>query len=237
MFYLVGLGLDLDCCNRGTEKLVSSADSVYIENYTVEFPYDLKDLEKKFGKALILADRNSVESLKVIEEADKKNVVLLVYGSPLTATTHITLLQEAKKRSIDYKIIFNASIFDAVAETGLQLYKFGKIVSMPGFEANSYIDVVKENESINAHTLILIDIGMSFSEALEKLKKDSKRKGLSLGKVVICSRLGTKNSKILWDEVKNLESADIKNPFCLIIPGKLHFVEEEFLGVFDFINV
>ena len=229
MFYLVGLGLDIDCWNRETEELVGSADSVYIENYTVEFPYDLKDLEKKFGKVLILADRDGVESLKVLEDADKKDVVLLVYGSPLTATTHITLLQEAKKRGIDYKVIFNASIFDAVAETGLQLYKFGKIASMPGFEADSYIDIIKENEGIGAHTLILVDIGMSFGDALEKLKKDSKKNGISLEKIIVCSRLGTKCSRILWDEIKKLGNESIGNPFCFIIPGKLHFVEEEFL--------
>ncbi|MBU2615707.1 MAG: diphthine synthase [Nanoarchaeota archaeon] len=230
MFHLIGLGLGARSFSIETKEIISKSDKIYIENYTVEFPYDLEGLEKKFGKAMILADRNIVESLKVLEDADKKDVVLLVYGSPLTATTHITLLQEAKKRSIDYKVIFNASIFDAVAETGLQLYKFGKIASMPGFEADSYIDVIKENLGINAHTLILVDIGMKFNEALEKLKKDSKRKGLSLGKIVICSRLGTKNSRILWYDVEKLKNEKIDTPFCFIILGKLHFVEEEFLN-------
>jgi len=58
----------------------------------------------------------------------------------LTATTHISLIEEAKRCGVKYKIIYNASILDAVAETGLQLYKFGKVTSMPN--GKSFLQIV-----------------------------------------------------------------------------------------------
>ncbi|MDP3986683.1 MAG: diphthine synthase [Nanoarchaeota archaeon] len=229
MFYLIGLGLDLESHGEDVKEIVSQADKVYLENYTVEFPYDIKKLENQLGREIVPAGREFVETFKVLEGAGDKDTVLLVYGSPLTATTHISLIQEAKEKNIDYKVIYNASILDAVAETGLQLYKFGKIASMPGFEADSYVDIVKENFSINAHTLILVDIGMSFKDALEKLEKDLQNKDQEVGKILICSRLGAEKSQIFYDDLDSLRGKVIAEPFCFIIPGRLHFLEEEFL--------
>jgi len=148
------------------------------------------------------------------------------------ATTHITILGEAKKRKIKVEVIHNASIFDAVAETGLQLYKFGKITSIPDFEAESFIKTIKDNLGIGAHSLILIDIGMKTSEAFEKLEKTAKNHKVKLNKIVVCSRLGTKDSKIYYNNLKELKNKNLKKPFCIIIPGKMHFMEKEVLEDF-----
>ena len=119
-----------------------------------------------------------MKSLEIVDEAKKMDVALLVYGSPLTATTHITLIQEALASGVKYRIINNASILDAVAETGFQLYKFGKITSMPywkkSYEPDSFMEVVKENQSIKAHSLILIDINMNIDKTIEQLEKAAK---------------------------------------------------------------
>ena len=199
-------------------------------------PYSVKELEKKLRKKIISADREFVEGFKVLEGAKKTNIALLVYGSPLTATTHISLIQETKKRKIKCKIINSASILDAVAETGLQIYKFGKTASMPawqpskGFTPDSFIDVIKENQKINAHTLLLVDIGLKFQNAIEQLLKSCKDK-IKIEKIVICSRLGTKNSKVVYKNIDELKTINnIKEPYCIIIPGKLHFMEREILG-------
>ena len=77
--------------------------------------------------------------------------------------------------------------------------------------------------------LILIDIGLGFSDALTKLEKDSKNKKIKIGKLIVCSRLGTFESKIFYDTLENLKSKKLKAPFCIIIPSELHFVEKEFL--------
>jgi diphthine synthase len=161
---------------------------------------------------------------------------LLIYGSPLTATTHITLIQEAEKNKIKHEIIYNASVFDAIAETGLQIYKFGKITSMPKWQKNftpkSFMEVVKQNLEIDAHSLILIDIGLELRNAIEELEESAKEYNLKLDKIVICSRLGTKDKKIIYDKIENLKNKEIKKPYCIIIPSKLHFVEKEVLEKF-----
>lgn len=223
MLYLIGLGLNVAGISQQGLEAVNRCEKVYLEFYTVNFPYSKEELEKILGKEVILADRDFVESLKIVEEAKNADVALLIYGSPLTATTHISLLQEAKKQNIEVKIIHNASIFDAVAETGLQIYKFGKTSSIPDFKAESFIEVIKENLSIGAHSLILIDIGIGFEHALERLRN------ISIDKLVVCSALGTHDSRIYYGTLKELKTKKVKKPFCFIVPGKLHFVEEEVL--------
>ena len=233
MLYLIGLGLNEKGYSREAYDLISKADKIYLETYTVDFPYKIKSLEKQFkGKKFILVDRNFVESMEFLKEAKKKNVALLIYGSPLTATTHISIIQEARKNKVKYEIIYNASILDALAETGLQIYKFGKTASMPGFEADSFISIIKENQKINAHSLILIDIGLEFKDAISKLEKIAKRKKLKISKLVICQSLGTKNQKIFYMMINELKNKKIKKPYCIIIPNKLHFIEEKVLEMF-----
>ena len=112
MLYLIGLGLNKDGISSFGLAMAKKCKKVYLENYTVDFPYTKHQLEEVIGKKIIDADRDFVESLEIIDEAAKLDVGLLVYGSPLTATTHITLLQEAKKSGVRTKIIYNASVFD-----------------------------------------------------------------------------------------------------------------------------
>lgn len=238
MLYLIGLGLNFDSISkRGLEK-VKKCKKVYLESYTVDFPYSKNKLEEVIGKKIISADRSFVEGLSLIDEAAKKDVALLVYGSPLTATTHITLLDEAKKSRVKIKIIYNASIFDAVAGTGLQLYKFGKIASMPmwdekkSYKPDSFMELVKENQSIGAHSLILTDIGLKFPQAIKQLKSAAKENSIKLGKIVICQILGTRQSKILYRNIEEAEEYNVGLPYCIIIPGKLHFMEKEILDHF-----
>lgn len=235
MLYLIGLGLNRRGFSKEALDAVSASDKIYMESYTVEFPYSKKDLAKELGvKEITLADRNFVESgEEMILESKKKDIALLVYGSPLTATTHISLIEEAKKKKAKIKIIYAASVFDAVAETGLQLYKFGKIASMPKFPAESYLDIVEANRRIKAHSLILVDIGMTSKEAVKRLADDCESKKIKPAKVVVCSRLGTKDSKIAYGSLSELENQKIKAPFCFIIPGEMHFFEKEVLENFN----
>ena len=238
MLYLIGLGLSENSVSREGIEAIKKCKKVYLENYTVGFPYALGELEKSLGlkKKILPADRDFVESLRIVDESDNEAVALLIYGSPLTATTHISITEECKKRNVEYRIIYNASVIDAVASTGLQLYKFGKITSMPkwdpgkSFTPDSFMEIVKENAKSGAHSLILIDIGLEFSKAIEELKKSAKKHQFRTGNLVACSRLGTKEEKILYGKSESfLDVGEIKEPFCLIIPGKMHFFEEESL--------
>ncbi len=238
MLYLIGLGLNYDGISTYGLKAVKKCKKVYLESYTVNFPYNMQQLEEVIGKKVKPANRKLIESLELVDMAEKQDVALLVYGSPLTATTHITLIDEAKKSGIRTKVIHSASILDAVAETGLQLYKFGKVASMPkwnskkGFTPNSFMDVIKENKSINAHSLILIDIDLPFKDAIKQLKASAEKHKVKFGKILICQSLGTRYKKILYRSIGEVEDYNIKAPYCIIIPGKLHFTEKGFLENF-----
>ncbi len=209
MLYIIGLGLNVDGISKFGLQVVKRCKRVYLENYTVDFPYSEGELRETLGKKIISANREKVESLEIVDEAKKMDVALLVYGSPLTATTHISLIQEAKRLGLRYKIIYSASIFDAVAETGLQLYKFGKITSMPAwkksYEPDSFMEIVKENQSIKSHSLILVDIGLDFQDALHQLKQSAEKYKIKLKKVLVCQALGTKNRKISYKNIDDLE--------------------------------
>jgi len=234
MLYIIGLGLNVDGISKFGLQVVKRCKRVYLENYTVDFPYSEGELREVLGKKFVLANREFVESLELVDEARKSDIVLLVYGSPLTATTHISLIEEAKKCGVKYKIIYNASILDAVAETGLQLYKFGKVASMPkwekSFSPDSFMKIVQENQSMKAHSLILIDIGLEFQDALNQLKISAEKNKINLKEIILCQRLGTKGQKISYKTIKEFEKyEDVKKPYCIVIPSKLHFVEQEVL--------
>ena len=234
MLYIIGLGLNSDGISKFGLEAVKKCKKIYIENYTVDFPYSMGELGEVIGKKIIPADREFVESLKIVDEARKMDIALLVYGSPLTATTHITLMQEAKASEVKCKIIYNASILDAVGETGLQIYKFGKIASMPAwkknYEPDSFMQISQENLSMKAHTLILMDIGLEFPDALKQLEIAAKKYKIPLKKIIVCQCLGTRHRKIFYKEVYEFkEFTNVLKPYCIIIPSKLHFLEKEML--------
>lgn len=225
-FYLIGLGLTTRGISLHGKKILKNCKNIYLENYTVDFPYTKKELEKELKIKVTDANREFVESEEIINEAKKQDTVLLVYGSPLSATTHISLINKAIKEKVKYKILHAGSVIDAVAETGLQIYKFGKTASLPKYQKNfaptSFIDIIKENQKINAHTLLLIDIGLKFEDARTQLKQTN----FKFEKLIVCSNLGVK-SKVHFNKIEKIEK--IKPPYCIIIPAKMSEIEKESL--------
>ena len=237
MLYLIGLGLNKYGISSEGLETAKKCKKLYLETYTVDFNYGVGDLERLIGKPIALADRTLVEGCSIVDEAKKKDVALLIYGSPLTATTHITLIQEAIACGVKYKVIYAGSVFDGVAETGLQFYKFGKVASMPewkkSFEPTSFMEIVKENQSIGAHSLILIDIGLDFDYAFKQLKKSIQIEKVKVENLVVCQNLGSKHSKIFYGSLEDFEEFNgVRKPYCIIIPEKMHFVEEEMLETY-----
>lgn len=233
MLYLIGLGLNEKGISLEGLEAVKKCRKVYLEGYTVDFPYPAVKLEKVIKKKAIKLNRADVESSRLVKEAKKGKVALLVYGSPLFATTHISLLMDCEKAKVKTKIIYSASVFDAVSEIGLQIYKFGKTASMPrwqkNFEPDSFLDYIIENKKINAHSLILADIGLSFEKAFLQLEEAIKRKEgeIKLNRILVCSNLGNENSDIFYGTLSELKRKKIKVPFCFIVPADMHFVEKE----------
>lgn len=70
------------------------------------------------------------------------------------------MVVRARKLDIPVKVVHNASIMNAVAACGLQLYHFGETVSIPLWEGDwrptSFIDKVVKNRRNGLHTLCLL---------------------------------------------------------------------------------
>lgn len=247
-FVLVGLGLydEKGVSLKGLEE-VKSADRVFIELYTSLLPaFSIESFEAVSGRRLQRVSRRELEDESgrvILREAEKGRVVLLVPGDPLIATTHVALRLEAEKRGIKTRVVHGASIISAVMGlSGLHNYKFGKSVTVPfpeNFSETPY-EVIRENFSLNLHTLCLLDINaeerryLSIKEALEMLLKveAKKKRGLITDErlAVGIARAGSPNPTVKADFVKELLNYDFGDPpYTLIFPGKLHFMEAEAL--------
>lgn len=244
--YLIGIGLsdEKDISVRGLET-VRSCDLVYLESYSSLLNCSIPDLERFYGKKIVAADRKLVEqSEEILAAAAVKNVALLVIGDPWGATTHIDIMLRCRAKNIPFKVINNASIITAVGITGLQIYKFGKTTSVPypdkNFRPETAYEVINQNRLLGLHTLLLLDIrpdlgkSMTVPEAIDILLEIESRKQQQAFTpetfCVGCARVGSDDFIIKAAAAKDLKKLDFgKQPHCLIVPGELHFVEEDAL--------
>jgi len=241
MLYLISLGLSKEDISIKAIEAAKQCEILYFENYTSVYPNSMDDLKNIFKKEIVKARREDMEnnSLKIIEESKKNNIGILIIGDCLSATTHISLIIEARKNNVEVKLIHSSSILNVVAETGLSLYNFGKVSSLPFNHDNvtSVIENIKLNRKSNLHSLILLDLDpvneifVSINDALFYLEKNGFKEK---EKVIACSQLGF-NSTIKYGSINVLKKIRFeKFPQCLIIPAKkLHFVEEEYINFFE----
>ena len=244
--YLIGIGLndEKDISVRGLE-IIRNCDAIYLESYSSLLNCSIPDLERFYGKKIVAADRKLVEqSEEILDAAARGNAALLVIGDPWGATTHIDIMLRCRAKGIQFKVINNASIITAVGITGLQIYKFGKTTSVPypdkNFRPETSYEVVNQNKLLGLHTLLLLDIRpdlgkfMTIAEAIGILLEIESRKHqvtftpetLCVG----CARIGSDDFVIRTAAAKDLKKMDFgRQPHCLIVPGELHFVEEEAL--------
>jgi len=240
--HLIGLGMhdEKDITLKGLET-IKKCDYVYLEIYTSLIDSSLEKLEELYGKKIIIADRDMVEKEdnEILEKAKDHEVALLIKGDIFVATTHMDLVLRAQRMGIKIYYVFNASILTAVGAIGLELYKFGKITSIP-FEnehVRGPIDIFEKNYENNMHTLFLLDLDplgnkfLNVNEAAKYLIKNGVSEDtLSIG----CSHLGSRAAEIKTRTLKELKKENFeKYPQSLIIPAKdLHFIEEEAINRF-----
>jgi diphthine synthase len=164
-FHIISLGLgdEKDVTVRGLE-LIKKSKRVFLEAYTAILGIGVERLEEFYGCKITVADRKMVEqrSDELLADAETEDIAFLVVGDAFAATTHHDLFLRAAERKITVKVVHNASIMNAVACCGLQLYSFGQTVSIPYFDGawrpESFYDKIKANRSIGLHTLALLDI-------------------------------------------------------------------------------
>src|SRR3990167_6217603 len=124
-----------------------------------------------YNRKIIRAHRDLVENKveqTILHDAKTKKVVFLVIGDIFGATTHVDLVTRAKQENIKVGYIHNTSILTAIGETGLELYKFGKVTSIPFDNHNvetPYL-VLKNNRETGMHTLFLLDLKPDKNEFL-----------------------------------------------------------------------
>ena len=121
MLWFTGLGVSgTNSISVETKKILSDADIVYLDQFTS--PISKSEFEKisqlikgqlKIGKRWIIED-----GAEILKNAKKKNVVLLSYGDPYVATTHI----ELRTRAISEKIKTNPT--DMIAIVKSKTHKF-----------------------------------------------------------------------------------------------------------------
>ncbi len=230
---IIGLGLSgtKDITVKGLES-IKKCNILYLENYTSQFHATKEELETLYGKKIQLADRAFTETQtnKILQEAKEKNVAFLVIGAPFSATTHIELFFAAKKRDIFVEVVENASVLTAIGITGLSLYKFGRTTTIPlqHEHITSPYEVILNNKKNKLHTLCLLDIQgkklMTAREGLDYLIRCGLNKD---ERVVGCGALGSPDVEITVEKANDIHIK--KFPQCLIIPGELHFKEEEAL--------
>lgn len=232
MLALVGVGLrDGDVSVAGAE-FVKKAAFVLAERYTS--PVD--DTIFELGVEVELLERADLEerAADIIELARANDVAILVPGDPLVATTHVSILLEAEKAKVPVEVFHASSVLTAVAETGLQCYKFGRTVSLPWEAKESAYQYVKDNLSLGLHTLVLLDVSpaMKVTDAVRKLweLEELRGEGFFAGNtpLLACSQLGTPQRKMVYARMDKLSDFGAP-PYCLIVPGELHFLEEEAL--------
>ncbi len=245
MLYIIGIGLKPKHLSLEALEVAKNCAAVFLETYTSKYSEGtIEELSKIIDRRIVQLKREQVENSELIlSQANKENIALLVFGNPMTATTHIQLLIDAKKEGIKTEVIPCVSISDYLGKTGLSSYRFGRTATIVLPEENyapeSFYDQIAENKKNNLHSLCLLDIKedgrlMSVNEALAVLEKIEKKKGNNLIKesvlVVLCGA-GNRNEIIKagnFNEIKR-SGYDVF-PQSLIVCAKLNEKEKEALS-------
>ena len=250
MLYLIGIGFDEKDLSIKSLEILRKCNYIFIERYTSIATFNLEELKKIIGKEILEVSRKDLEenSNRIIELAEKNDVAILVIGDPLVATTHIALCLEAIKRGVKYKIIHAASIINCILNTGISIYKIGKILTIPLKEKfskplKSIYDWIKYNKEKNLHTILLLDVDiesnkyLTVKEALEYLLEMEKEFSENVINeedfIVVISRGCMEDERIIFGKIKEIIHLDIKLPATLIyLSEKLSSIEIEFLSQF-----
>ncbi|MCD6503133.1 MAG: diphthine synthase [Euryarchaeota archaeon] len=246
--YLIGLGLcdERDLTIRALEVLREEVSEVYIELYTARPKgLNVQNLERLIEKKVNVLSRELVESNYLLNRAKEKNIALIVPGDPLVATTHISLILDAKRMGIKYRIIHNASVLTAIpGACGLHAYKFGRTTTLPypykGYIFESPYDVIKENLRRGLHTLVLLDLNpekgssMTINEGIEILLKieERRREGVIRNDSILVgiANVGSEDEIIKAGHPRDLIEYDFgEGMHSIVVVGNLHFTEAEAL--------
>jgi diphthine synthase len=250
MLWIIGIGINgYRGISTDALEVLGKCDKIYLEKFTSPLSdNDIRRLNILIARnshdhnIIIPVQRWFVEDgRELIEESKFKNIALLTYGDPLIATTFTELYVRAVKRSIKVKIIHGASgISSLIGESGLHIYKFGRIVTMmSGFQSyTSVYNTILNNLLAGNHTLVLTEYADNndnlffldpryFFERMLQAEEDTRYGAFSQDTfVIVASRVGTEQQRIQSGKVKSLINKDYgTGPHSIIVTASLHFTE------------
>ena len=264
MLLLVGLGLGdvKDITVRGLEA-VRGADVVFLEAYTSHLiNSSVQQLEEFYGRPVVVADRDAVESGSILAEVRERTVALLVVGDVFGATTHSDLVVRCHEARVPVGVIHNVSIINAVGCCGLQLYRFGQVLSLcfwtETWRPDSWYDRLLSNRRAGLHTLLLLDIKvkevsdenlargkkiyeppryMTVQQAIDQLKRvegERQMGAITDASIVVgMARIGSDSQRIAAGTIEKVASVDFGAPLhSLVVAGDIHDCEMEHLRLF-----
>lgn len=245
MLYLIGTGLNPWQVSLEGLSAIRKCKAVFIDTYTSQFAHGtLEELEEAIGKKPHALSRAHLEenAADLLEKAKENDLALLVIGNPLTATTHLQLLLDAKRMNVHCKVIPGISISNYLPLTGLDAYTFGRTVTIveprPEYAPTSFFDFTQTNRENNLHTLCLLDIDaeekrlLSIGKAIEILEHaaQKKRKNMEGWILIGMAGMGGKNAQVKAGTCAELKAFKFTSfPQSLIVCGKLNEKELEAL--------
>jgi len=248
MLWFVGLGIS------GTRsvpievvKIIQEADFVYLEAFTSPISKQHEDeIKNMVNGSFKIAKRWLVEDGQEILKVSKNStVVLLSYGDPYVATTHIELRTRAKLENIETSTIHSASVITSmIGEAGLQFYKVGRMATIMNEKKSlltPYTTIFK-NLLQGLHTVLLLEYNEVENYFLDpknainyllEIEKEQKRNVVNENTfAIVASRIGFKTQMITAGKFSNLLKINFgEPPHSLIITGKLHFTESDAMKV------
>lgn len=249
MLWFVGTGINGHLgLSLAAVDVLKKCDIVYVERFTSLLGQtDLAGLDAVVGKKAVPVQRWFVEDgREILDAAREKQVALVTYGDPLIATTHSELRTRAAKNSIKTGVLHAASgIASMMGECGLHMYKFGRTVTMMS-EPKSAISVyntIFDNLLAGCHTLILTEYShdeekgaffldpCAVAKMLLEVERDQRHRVISEDTfVIVASRVGAEDQRVVSGRIKSLAGVGFgEGPHSVIIPGPLHFTEEDAL--------
>lgn len=248
MLWFIGLGISgFKSIPNEALDVLAKADIVYLEQFTS--PISKSDQTKiknatkgefKPAKRWLVEDGN-----EILENAKKKKVVLLSYGDPYIATTHIELRTRAIEDKIKtHSIHASSSLTSMIGECGLHFYKVGRIATimseMKSLTTPYY--VIYKNIIEGNHTVLLLEYNQDKDYFLDpknalngllETEKGQKRNVISASTyVIVAARIGLKDQEIVSGKISSLKKRDFgPPPHTIIIPGRLHFTESDALKI------
>ena len=248
MLWFVGLGISgAKSIPLEAQEVLAKADIVYLEQFTSPIgKSDLSKIRKMTKGEFRPAKRWLVEDgNEILKNSKRKKVVLLSYGDPYIATTHIELRTRAIEEKIKTKSIHaSSSLTSMIGECGLHFYKVGRIATimseMKSLTTPYY--VIYKNIIEGNHTVLLLeynqdkDFFLDPKDALMGLvetEKGQKRNVIdSSTYAVVASRVGFASQSIISGKISSLKKVDFgKPPHTVIITGRLHFTESDALKI------